>query len=101
MQVWLNETLLDSQRTGNGGFMGSAHTTGSMAIKELYDSSDDLIGEAVMLKIDGVAASWVYYCRGPADRCGFTEGDSPHYGVAYDSECYYCHGGEIFNEPPQ
>jgi hypothetical protein len=101
VQLWLNEIVLDSQAAGNGGFLGTPHTTGSMAVKELVDDDDAVVGMAVMLKLDGVAASWVYYCDGEPDRCGFTEGSPPHYGVAYDSECYYCHGGEIFNARPE
>ncbi|MFT5683377.1 MAG: hypothetical protein ACI8RZ_004308 [Myxococcota bacterium] len=101
VHLWLNETVIASQAAGNGGFLGTPHTTGSMAVKELVDESDVPVGRAVMLKLEGVAASWVYYCDGTEERCGFSDGEPPHYAVAYDSECYYCHGGEIFNARPE
>lgn len=101
VHLWLNEVVIASQADGNGGFLGTPHTTGSMAVKELIDEDDASVGRAVMLKLEGVAASWVYYCEGTPERCGFTEGESPHYAESYDSECYYCHGGEIFNARPE
>lgn len=98
VQVWLNDELVASAAAGNGAYGGTAHDAGSMAVKELYDEADVLLGAAVMLKLEGDAYEWAYWCDGPEDRCGVTTAPTdPYYGVARDAECSFCHGGLIFN----
>ena len=93
VQVWGNDVLVASQQAGNGELGGTPHDVGSMAVKEMVDDADALVGVAVMLKLD---SDWVYYCEGPADRCGVT-GSTPVWGTGLDTECGFCHGGIIFN----
>jgi len=97
VRVFFNDVLLDSQAAGNGAFEGTAHPAGAMAVKELFDADDASLGAAVMLKIDGVAADWVYYCDGPLEVCGVSAGSAPVWGVGTDTECGFCHGGLVFN----
>lgn len=97
VQVWLNDVLVESQEAGNGAFGGSAHPVGSMAIKEMFDEADAPDGVAVMLKLEGDAAEWVYYCDGPDLRCGVSPPTDPSWGVGSASECSFCHGGLVFN----
>lgn len=96
VRVWLNDEVLASAKAGNGEFHGSAHHTGSMAVKEMYDG-DEVIGVAVMLKLAGDAAEWAYWCDGPESRCGIAPPTDPFYGLAADAECAFCHGGLVFD----
>jgi hypothetical protein len=99
VRVWFNDTLKASQVAGNGMAM-VAHTTGSVAVKEHYDAADALTGHSVMVKEEGAATAWTYYCEDattPAN-CG---GESPTYGTAADGvSCSFCHGGLIFTIAP-
>jgi hypothetical protein len=77
-----------------------------MAVKELYDDADMLVGHAAAIKTGTQvsAASWVYVCHGPAGRC-FSESpefseNSPLYGVGTGTMCGPCHGGLVFSPPP-
>jgi len=97
VQVWLNDVVRTSQDAGNGEFEGTAHFTGSMAAKEMVDDDDAVVGIAVMLKLSGDADQWVYYCDGPEGRCGVEGPTTPYYGIEWEAECHYCHGGLIFN----
>ncbi len=98
VRVWANDVLVDSQKAGNGQVNGSAHPTGAMTVKELYDSADTLVGYAVMLKIAGDAEEWAYYCDGSEAQCGATMPSNPLWGVGLDTDCGFCHGGLVFNE---
>jgi hypothetical protein len=76
-----------------------------MAVKELYDEAQTVIGHAVMYYQQ--EGSLVYYCYGPAAACSGTEADTtidaPAWGVATDqavSQCRACHGGNVFTELP-
>jgi hypothetical protein len=95
VQVFLNDVLVASLEEGNGGYEGTPHRTGSMAIKRMVDADDREVGMAAMLKLDGDDQQWVYWCDAPSDRC-----EGPYYGVAYGSECVFCHGGQVFNRAP-
>lgn len=110
VRVWYNDTLAASTAAGKGQWdeearaIGTPHDSGSMAVKEFYDETDTLIGIATMLKIDGTASQWAYYCEGPSDRCGAEAGvehtsANPLFGTgALFSPCGFCHGGLIFTE---
>jgi len=98
VRVWGNEVLVASQAAGNGALGGSAHAAGSMSVKEIVEDDDSLLGLAVMLKIEGDADAWSYYCDGPETRCGVREPADPYYAVGWEAECAYCHGGLIFNQ---
>ncbi len=100
VQVWFNETLIASQRAGHGEFQGSAHVSGSMAVKEFYDDADQRLGRAAMLKFDGPAFHFVYFCDGPQERCWVQGPTDPYYGVGSRAECSGCHGGLIFTKAP-
>jgi hypothetical protein len=101
VRVYTNDTLVTSLAAGNGGFgseSGIQHTPGSMAVKEMYDGADTLVGVAVLLKEQAVDGVWVMYCYGPDTRC--TSGvsgtaEAPWFGVD-DISCGGCHGGNIF-----
>lgn len=100
VRVWMNDTLVASQGAGNGAFGGTAHTAGSMAVKEFYDAADAYLGRAVMLKVPGAAMNWVFYCDSTdPERCGIDE-TLPFYGDSMAFGCNGCHGGLIFNEAP-
>jgi hypothetical protein len=57
-----------------------------------------------MLKLtDGDEAdSWLFYCDGPATRCGVQNAEpsesDPVYGVGYETQCAYCHGSYVFTK---
>jgi hypothetical protein len=99
VRVWMNDTLVASQRAGNGEFGGTPHTAGSMAVKEFYDDSDKRLGAAVMLKLPG-ADAWRYYCDSTVpERCGVSD-KLPFYSDETALQCGGCHGGLIFNKAP-
>ena len=105
VRVFFNDTLISSQRAGNGEFQGTPHDLGSMAVKELYDG-DTLVGHAVIYQAEGNAQpeSTVYYCVGPERRC-LTEGlafslDEPAFGRGMEIGCGGCHGGMVFTTMP-
>lgn len=100
VKVWMNDTLVTSQGAGNGAFGGTAHTAGSMAVKEFYDTADMYLGRGVMLKVEGSASAWVFYCESTApEACGI-EDPLPFYGDMNSFQCNGCHGGLIFNQAP-
>jgi hypothetical protein len=103
VRVWWNDTLVASQHAHNGTIGGTPHTTGSMAVKEMYDANDMRIGRAAMLKTPGGSTKWVYFCDSTdVARC---TGDAtltvPHYGDDTSAvDCSGCHGGNIYNVAP-
>ena len=105
VRVFLNETLVASQKAENGDLNGAPHTEGSMAVKELYDG-ESVVGYAIYYKSTSGSApeSFVYYCEGPAGRClqdePETSRESPIYGAGHDVHCHYCHGGLVFTAAP-
>lgn len=105
VRVYFNETLVASIAAGNGVLQTLVpHSTGSMAVKELYDETDALVGIAAALKLEGNFQRWAYYCHGPGERCAwgrgpFTEAE-PLYGIAGQVDCGLCHGGSVFTAPP-
>jgi hypothetical protein len=100
VKVWMNDTLVTSQAAGNGMFGGTAHTAGSMAVKEFYDSTDVYLGRGVMLKVPGTASAWVFYCDSTVHEACGTEDPLPFYGDMNSFQCNGCHGGLIFNQAP-
>lgn len=105
VRVFLNDTLINSQRAGNGKFQGTPHATGSMAVKELYEE-DTVVGHAVIYQAanNTLPESTVYYCVGPLGRC-LTEStaysvEEPAYGRGTDINCGGCHGGLVFTLMP-
>lgn len=99
VRVWLNAVLEASHAAGEGSVGGDPLDQNSMAVKELYDAADAIIGHAVILKTGtGLAESdTTYYCVGPSDRCG---GTAPLYGAGA-VDCAGCHGGLVFTGIPQ
>jgi hypothetical protein len=105
VRVYVNDILLASQAAGNGGIAtesGEPHTTGSMAVKEMYDETDTRVGVAALFKgADGGTETWSYYCYAPEERCapavGSPTADDPIFETNY-IECGACHGGNIFTE---
>jgi hypothetical protein len=106
VRVYMNQTLLDSRAAGDGGIgAASLHPVGCMAIKEMYDESDTLVGAAVIWKDreGGYATGWTFHCWGPAGRChvdseDFTK-DTPFH-TQDDLNCSACHGGAFFSPLP-
>jgi hypothetical protein len=100
VRVWLNDTVVASQQAGNGEFGGTAHTAGSMAVKEFYDDADTRVGRAAMLKVPGSAFNWVFYCDSSEQaRCGIEE-PLPFYGDMDAQGCNGCHGGLVYTQAP-
>lgn len=100
VQVRVNRTLFDSIEAGNGASVDTPpHDPKSMAVKELYDDSDTLVGRAALLRPDDETT--VYFCYGPAGRCVNAHGertmDDPLYSDDATSACAFCHGGLIFS----
>lgn len=100
VRVFLNDVVLASSAAGNGAYGGTAHETGSMAVKVLHDDEDAVLGHAAMLKLDGDFGEWVYWCQGPPGRCGSGNDDEQTWGVGLETDCGYCHGGVVFNASP-
>jgi hypothetical protein len=104
VRVFANDVLLASIDKGNGvkelpdGTLESdlegSHDTGSVAVKEFY-TDGELVGRAVLAKLEGGQSQAAYYCEGSAERCG-TEDDPPIYGVGFNVACGICHGGLVF-----
>ena len=81
--TYFNEPLLDSLAAGN-----VEHPAGSASVKELYNSSSDLIGWAAMVKTQDDSAggmAWYWYE-------GF--GTSIFYSAFGDPTCTGCHGDD-------
>lgn len=105
VRVWYSPKLQESFDAGNGlATDDPAHFIDSMAVKELYDESDTLVGRASFWKVeDGKAPNtWIYYCRGPAGRC---YSNSPAFDATPlykkgEPQCGTCHGGFVFTTPP-
>ncbi len=104
VRVFFNPTLISSIAAGNGASTTAPpHTVNSMAVKELYDDAGTQVGTAASLKVDAASGggSWVYYCKGPANRCYGNSPDltTPLFGKG-DSNCSFCHGGFVLATPP-
>jgi hypothetical protein len=99
VRVWLNAVVEASHAAGEGSVGGEPLDQNSMAVKELYDDADSVIGHAVSLKTGTTIAEsdTTYYCVGPSERCG---GPSPLYGAGA-VDCAGCHGGLVFTGIPQ
>ena len=83
-----------------GGTVMMPHPVNSMAVKEFYDGTT-VVGHAAMLKVDAGAgaATWQYYCKGPAGRCyAGSLADTASF-AKNDNNCGLCHGGFIFTNP--
>ena len=105
VRVFFNDTLVSSQRAGNGEYQGTPHTAGSMAVKELYEENT-VVGYAIIYQEESnsLPESTVYYCVGPEGRC-LTEGpafpeDAPAFGRGLDIGCGGCHGSMVFTVMP-
>lgn len=101
VQVYLNDQVVASQAAGNDG-LNTPHDLESMAVKELYDDADALVGKMAMFR--ALDESWYYFCYGPADRCNSGEPeypeDAPMYGKDLEVACGTCHNGAVFTELP-
>lgn len=101
VRVGINETLKNGIDAGlDGSSAEKAFPAGSMALKEMYDEQDVVIGRAFILKrgAPNTAPNWLYYCDGPADRCGVDTGTRvPFYATGNTvSFCNGCHGPYFF-----
>jgi len=96
VRVWRNAILVASQSDGNGQLDGTPHEDGSMAVKELFDEADALVGRAAMLKIGGDFTEWVYFCDGEEAQCGAPSSSDPYYALGTGGPCAVCHGGVVF-----
>lgn len=76
---------------------------GAMAVKEMVDDTDQLVGHAVLLQNGTAARDVLYWCVGPAGRCANGEPEhtaaNPLYGGS-STVCAGCHGGLIFTRLP-
>lgn len=91
VRVFMSERLVAAKQAGIDGDP-DPYPAGSMAVKELYDDGDMLVGRAAMLKAaDGKGSmTWLYYCNGPEGRCA-TSKSGEMYGKGL-SDCNFCHG---------
>jgi hypothetical protein len=106
VRVFANERLLASIAKGNGvepdpdnpGLLqadpSSAHDTGSMAVKEMYQG-DERVGRAALVKLEGTQGQVAYYCEGATSVCGVQD-TPPIYGIGLSVGCGACHGGIVF-----
>ena len=75
----------------------------SMAVKEMFDASEQLVGHAVLLKSSSGTAreGWTSYCYGPADRCLSGSSSITAQNPMYNhGDCVGCHGGFFFTRIP-
>lgn len=105
VRVYYNDVLVQSFQAGNGSREPPLpHTTGSMAVKEIYDDTDTQVGVAAELRLEGRFDQWAYYCEGPGGRCATGKppatAAAPLYGIALGVDCGFCHGGVVFTRPP-
>lgn len=108
VRVWLNPVLVEALKAGRDGRENRDYpNAGSMAVKQLFDDSNALVGIAASLKTaDGSAQeSWTYYCYGPGHRCAQITApkESPIYGkgsTQAGTNCGFCHGFSVFTDPP-
>ncbi len=107
VRVYLNPTLKASIAAGDGdgnaATSGNPLAVGSMVVKELYDSSGQiLVGRAANLKVTE-GSNWTFFCYGPENQCSLgTEertADNPLYGVGLGSPggCGTCHGDLVMS----
>lgn len=98
VRVAFSERLVTAKQAGIDGDPDT-YPAGSMAVKEMYDEEDNLVGIAAILKMkDGKGLpTWLYFCDAPDERCvnGRT---GPFYGQV--SDCNFCHGEFIYTSPP-
>lgn len=106
VRVWLNDALVASHADGDGEVGGTPLDANSMAVKEIHDDADAVVGHAVFWKTEEGSAfeSVTYWCYGPAGRCVVdaepTTPDAPEYGVGLDVDCGACHGTVVFTHLP-
>jgi hypothetical protein len=108
IRVWQNPTLVAAMRGGHDGRMGNPKPdVGSMAVKEMYDASNQLIGLAAALRTADTNSwdSWTYFCYAPGGRCtsGDVDKSAPLYGngnATKTQPCVICHDGTIFTKIP-
>jgi hypothetical protein len=103
VRVWMNSVLQASHAAGEGTVGGTPLDQNSMAVKELYDATDVLVGHAVILRVGtGIQeVDTLYYCKGPAGRCWGTPTDTGSAFGAGFADCAGCHGGLVFTGIPQ
>lgn len=99
VRVYYNPTTVESIAAGNNDINADpGNPVDSMAVKELYDSSDTQIGTAVMLRtgLAGTQSDWLYYCAS-TDQAA-CEDTTP--GPIYNNggQCRFCHGGTFIAE---
>lgn len=96
VRVWLDRVAAASTSVAD-------ITPDAMAVKEMYDTADQLVGRAAIVQTTSSNNDVVYWCYGPAGRCGDGEpeytADAPLYGVgAAATTCQGCHGGLLFTK---
>jgi hypothetical protein len=95
VRVWLDRAAVRA----DGGALGPD----AMAVKEMFDAADQLVGRAVILQPGSAVRDVLYWCVGPAGRCSDTDPEltlaNPLYGGTTTS-CAGCHGGVIFTTLP-
>lgn len=112
VQVWMNPPLVDSLRNGRTGAAGSMRPDQwSMAVKEMYDDADMLVGHAVTYRSGPAedAPNWLFLCYAPGTRCdgsNMATLAAPIYsrGTSGNS-CYFCHSlspnlQPVITQPP-
>lgn len=109
IRVWQNPTLVASTRSGQDGQQGRPKpAVGSMAVKEMYDANNQLVGLAAALRTLDTTTwdSWTYFCYAPGGRCtggGDVDKSAPLYGTGNSNRtqpCIICHDGGIFTKIP-
>lgn len=104
VRVYMSPALV-AARQANPNLNEAPTDQGVMAVKEMYDDAQALVGHAVLYYPQ--QGSVFYYCYGPAGRCSSESGEAtmaaPEWGApsaSAVSSCRFCHGGNIFTELP-
>lgn len=103
VRVYMSPALV-AFRQSNPDVLEEPAVPGAMAVKEMFDDAETLVGKAVIFYPE---SDVIYYCYGPDGRCSSgrpaTTIDAPQYGDASASavgQCNVCHSGLVFTELP-
>jgi len=99
LQVYMNSTAVLSIQAAEGQpALQYSHVTGSMVVKEVYDTGGTRVAVAASIKSGDARRAFTFYCEGTIEGCGVND-EPPIYGTD-GSACSNCHGGSIFAPLP-
>lgn len=100
LQTYVNaQAVLSIQTNKDRSTLEKNHDPGSMAVKEVYDDSGNLLTTLAMIKVSAERRAFAYYCDGDPTLCTST-GDTevPFFSPTETAaqSCSSCHGGSIY-----